>query len=67
MLFRRPLVQVGLEILIGLLVADRLPEGRMVRTIAMYGCVVVAVSALATLGPVRRALSIQSLDALRAE
>ena len=66
-LFRRPLMQIGLGILIGLVVADRLSEGDMVRVIAVYGCVVVAVSALATLGPVRRALRIQPLDALRAE
>ncbi len=47
-------------------IADRLSEGVMVRVIAVYGCVVVAVSALATLGPVRRALQIQRIDALRA-
>jgi len=67
LLFRRPLMQIGLGILIGLLVADRLSEGDMVRVIALYGCVVIAVSLLATLGPVRRALRIQPLDALRAE
>jgi putative ABC transport system permease protein len=66
-LFRRPLMQIGLGILIGFVIADRLSEGNMVRTIAGYGCAVVAVSALATLGPVRRALRIQPLDALRAE
>ena len=66
-LFRRPLMQIGLGILIGLLVADRLSEGDMVRVIALYGCVVIAVSVLATVGPVRRALRIQPLDALRAE
>ena len=47
--------------------ADRLSEGNMVRVIALYGCVVIAVSLLATLGPVRRALRIQPLEALRAE
>jgi ABC-type antimicrobial peptide transport system permease subunit len=66
-LFRRPLMQIGLGILIGLIAADRLSEGDMVRVIALYGCVVVAVSALATLGPVRRALRIHPIDALRAE
>ena len=66
-LFRRPLMQIGLGILIGLAIADRISEGDMVRVIALYGCVVVAVAALATLGPVRRALRIQPLDALRAE
>jgi predicted permease len=66
-LFRRPLMQIGLGILIGLIVAVRLSEGQMVRVIALYGCVVVAISVLATLGPVRRALRIQPLDALRAE
>jgi predicted permease len=66
-LFRRPLIQVGLGILIGLILADRVSEGEMVRVIAVYGCGVVAISALATLGPVRRALRIQPLDALRSE
>ena len=66
-LFRRPMTQIVLGILIGLVIADRLSEGDMVRVIAVYGCVVVAVSALATLGPVRRALRIQPIDALRAE
>ena len=66
-LFRRPLMQIGLGILIGLVAADRISEGNMVRVIAAYGCVVVVVAALATLGPVRRALRIQPLEALRAE
>ena len=66
-LFRRPLMHIGLGILIGLVIADRISEGNMVRAIAVYGCVVVAVSALATLGPVRRAIRIQPIDALRAE
>ena len=66
-LFRGPMTQIVLGILIGLVIADRLSEGDMVRVIAVYGCAVVAVSALATLGPVRRALRIQPLDALRAE
>jgi putative ABC transport system permease protein len=66
-LFRRPLMQIGLGILIGLVIANRLSEGDMVRVIALYGCVVVAIAALATLGPVRRALRIQPIDALRAE
>lgn len=66
-LFRGPMTQIVLGILIGLVIADRLSEGDMVRVIAVYGCVVVAVSALATLGPVRRALRIQPIDALRAE
>ena len=66
-LFRRQLMHIGLGIVIGLVLADRLSEGDMVRVIAVYGCVVVAVSALATLVPVRRALRIQPSDALRAE
>ena len=66
-LFRRPLTQIGLGILIGLVIADRISEGDMVRVIALYSCGVIAISALATLGPVRRALRIQPLDALRAE
>ena len=39
----------------------------MLRVIALYGCVVVAISVLATLVPVRRALKIEPFDALRAE
>jgi hypothetical protein len=66
-LFRRPLMQIGLGILIGLVIADRLSDGNMVRVIALYSCGVIAISCLATLGPVRRALRIQPLDALRAE
>jgi ABC-type lipoprotein release transport system permease subunit len=46
---------------------DYLSDGQMVRVIALYGCVVAAISVLATLGPVRRALRIQPLDALRAD
>jgi ABC-type lipoprotein release transport system permease subunit len=66
-LFRGSMTQIVLGILIGLVIADRLSEGDMVRVIAVYGCVVVAISALATLGPVRRALRIQPIDALRAD
>jgi len=66
-LFRGPMTQIVLGILIGLVIADRISEGDMVRVIAVYGCAVVAISALATLGPVRRALRIQPIDALRAE
>jgi ABC-type antimicrobial peptide transport system permease subunit len=66
-LFRRPLMQIGLGIVIGLVIADRISEGDMVRVIALYGCGVIAIAALATLGPVRRALRIDPIDALRAE
>jgi hypothetical protein len=66
-LFRGPMTQIILGILIGLVIADRLSEGDMVRVIAVYACAVVAISAMATLGPVRRALRIQPIDALRAE
>ena len=66
-LFRGPMTQIVLGILIGLVIADRISEGDMGRVIAVYGCAVVAISALATLGPVRRALRIQPIDALRAE
>jgi predicted permease len=66
-LFRGPMTQIVLGILIGLVIADRMSKGNMVRVIAVYGCAVVAISALATLGPVRRALRIQPIDALRAE
>jgi hypothetical protein len=65
--FRRPLIQIGLGILLGLILADRISEGDMVRVIALYSSGVIAVSALATLGPVRRALRIQPIEALRAE
>ena len=47
--------------------ADRVSEGDMAGVIALYGCVVVAIAALATLGPVRRALRIDPIEALRAE
>lgn len=66
-LFRRPLTQIGLGIVIGLVIADRISEGDMVRVIALYAWGVIAIAALATLGPVRRALRIQPIDALRAE
>jgi ABC-type lipoprotein release transport system permease subunit len=66
-LFRRPMMQIRLGIVIGLIIADRISEGNMVRVIALYRCAVVAISALATLGPVRRAIRIEPLDALRAE
>ena len=61
------MTQIALGILIGLVIADRISEGNMVRVIAVYGCAVVAVAALATLGPVRHALRIQPVDALRTE
>ena len=53
--------------MIGVAIADRVSAGDMVRVIALYGCLVIAVSALATLGPLRHALRIQPIDALRAE
>ena len=37
----------GVGIVIGLAIADRVSAGDMVRVIALYGCLVVAVSALA--------------------
>jgi ABC-type lipoprotein release transport system permease subunit len=60
-------MQAGPGIVIGLAIPDRVSAGDMVRVIALYGCLVVAVSALATLGPLGRALRIQPIDALRAE
>lgn len=66
-LFRGPMTQIILGILIGLVIADRLSEGNMVRVIAVYGCAVVLIAGLATLGPVRRALRIHPIDALRAD
>jgi hypothetical protein len=62
-----PTDAIGLGIVIGVAIADRASAGDMVRVIALYGCLVVAVSALATLGPLRRALRIQPIDPLRAE
>jgi putative ABC transport system permease protein len=66
-LFRGPMTQIALGILIGLVIADHLSEGDMVRVIAGYGCGVIVIAALATLGPVRRALRIHPIEALRAE
>jgi ABC-type lipoprotein release transport system permease subunit len=60
-------MQIGLGIVIGLVIADRISEGDMARVIALYGCGVIAIAALATLGPVRRALRIHPIEALRAE
>jgi hypothetical protein len=66
-LFRGPMTQIVLGIVIGLIIADRISEGDMVRVIAIYAWGVIAIAALATLGPVRRALRIQPIDALRAD
>jgi hypothetical protein len=66
-LFRAPMTQIVLGIVIGLIIADRISEGDMVRVIAIYAWGVIAIAALATLGPVRRALRIHPIDALRAD
>jgi len=73
-LFRRPLTQIGLGILIGLCFAVRLlllsgvtSGGNAGGVVALYGCVILAILPLAIVGPVRRALRIQPIDALRAE
>ena len=66
-LFRRPLAQIGLGIVLGLAGAVALSGGKGVGVIGLYGCVIIAISSVATAGPIRRALRIQPVDALRAE
>ena len=66
-LFRRPLTQIGLGILIGLVIAVGLSGRDALGIVAPYGCVILAVSSLAVVGPVRRALRIQPIDALRVD
>ena len=66
-MFRSPMTQIGLGILVGLFLAIGISGGNGVGLVLMYGCVILAISSLATLGPVRRALRIQPTEALRAE
>jgi ABC-type antimicrobial peptide transport system permease subunit len=70
-LFRRTLTQVGLGILIGLvLLVGMLSNGmdaHFAGVFALYGCGILATTSLAVVGPVRRALRVQPIDALRAE
>lgn len=42
-------------------------DANLVGVVALYGCVILATTSLAVVGPVRRALRIQPIDALRAE
>ncbi|HEX6322542.1 MAG TPA: ABC transporter permease [Vicinamibacterales bacterium] len=70
-MFRRPMIQVALGVLMGLAIlatihADEMSAG-ILAWVALYGLVVAAVCALATVGPVRRALGVQPTEALRAE
>ncbi|MEX2271229.1 MAG: ABC transporter permease [Vicinamibacterales bacterium] len=70
-MFRRPMIHVALGVLLGLVVrvvmlSDDISPGDLAR-LAFYGLVVAAVCALATVGPVRRALGVQPTEALRAE
>jgi predicted permease len=66
-MFRSPMTQIGLGILVGSLLAIGISGGNGVGLVLMYGSVILAISSLATLGPVRRALRIQPTEALRAE
>jgi putative ABC transport system permease protein len=66
-IFRSPMTQIGLGILVGLFLAIGISGGNGVLLVLMYGSVILAISSLATLGPVRRALRIQPTEALRAE
>jgi hypothetical protein len=66
-MFRAPTTNIGLGILIGLVLAIGISGGNGVGLVLMYGSVILAISSLATLGPVRRALRIQPTEALRAE
>jgi ABC-type antimicrobial peptide transport system permease subunit len=60
------MMQIGLGILLGLVLAIGMSAGD-VGLGAMYVAVIVGVCSLATIGPVRRALRIQPVEALRAE
>jgi hypothetical protein len=66
-MFRAPMTNIGLGILIGLVLAIGISGGNGVGLVLMYGSVILAIASLATLGPVRRALRIQPTEALRAE
>jgi putative ABC transport system permease protein len=66
-MFRSPMTHIGLGILVGLFLAIGISGGNGVGLVLMYGSVILAISSLATLGPVRRALRIQPTEALRAE
>jgi len=66
-MFRSPMTNIGLGILVGLVLAIGISGGNGVGLVLMYGSVILAISSLATLGPVRRALRIQPTEALRAE
>jgi ABC-type antimicrobial peptide transport system permease subunit len=61
------MTQIGIGLLVGLFLAIGISGGNGVGLVSMYGSVIVAISSLATLGPVRRALKIQPIEALRAE
>jgi predicted permease len=66
-MFRSPMTHIGLGILAGLIVAIGISGGNGVAFVVMYGSVIVTISSLATLGPIRRALRIQPTEALRAD
>jgi ABC-type antimicrobial peptide transport system permease subunit len=71
-LFRRPAIQIGLGIAIGLWIAvglgagDKVPR-QFVAFVAVYGCVICAMTALAIAAPVRRALRVAPAEALRSD
>jgi predicted permease len=65
-MFRRPLLQVGLGILIGLVLAVGV-SSKDVRYVVVYGPVILLVCSLAAAGPVRRALRVEPAEALRGD
>jgi ABC-type antimicrobial peptide transport system permease subunit len=71
-LFRRPAIQIGLGVAAGLAIALGLGSGgdvslKFAGSVAMYGCVLCAMTALVIAAPVRRALRVPPAEALRAE
>lgn len=69
-LFRRPIAQIALGTVLGFVLALIMEEGVGVAEFgraASYGSAIVAICVLATLGPVRRALGVRPIEALRAE
>lgn len=66
-IFRRPLAQVGLGILLGLALAVQISTIEHAYVVAMYGWIIIVICALAALMPVRRALRVQPTEALKAD
>jgi hypothetical protein len=57
-MLRSPMTQIGLGLLVGLFLAIGISGGNGVGLVLKHGSVILAISSLATLGPVRRALRI---------